>query len=42
MRINATMMERASVTCQLRFNKIFLTTLIERLARTSEELKRAL
>ena len=42
MQINATMMERASVTCQLRFNKIFLTTLIERLARTSEELTRAL
>lgn len=40
MEINAAMMERASVTCQLRFNKIFLTTLIERLARTSEDLTR--
>jgi hypothetical protein len=38
--INATMMERASVTCQLRFNKVFLQTLIERLARTSEELSK--
>ena len=33
MRINANMMEGTSVTCQLRFKKLFLTTLSERLAR---------
>lgn len=38
MHVSASSMERASVTCQLRFNKVFLQTLIERLAKTSEEL----
>ncbi len=36
MRVNATLMEQASLPCQLRFTKVFLKTLIERLARTSE------
>jgi serine/threonine protein kinase len=36
--VTATLMERASVTCQLRFNRVFLQTLIERLAKTSQEL----
>ena len=38
--ITATAIERASVTCQLRFNKVFLQTLIARLASTSDELAR--
>ncbi|HLU62109.1 MAG TPA: serine/threonine-protein kinase [Gammaproteobacteria bacterium] len=36
MRVNATLIEQASVPCQLRFHRVFLRTLIERLARTSE------
>ncbi len=40
LKINSTLMERVSVTCQLRFNKVFLQTLIERLARTSEALSK--
>lgn len=41
LKINATLMERASLPCQLRFNKVFLKTLIHRLARTSEHLSQA-
>jgi len=40
LKINDTLMDQASITCQLRFNKVFLHTLIERLARTSEYLAR--
>ncbi|MDX1443440.1 MAG: serine/threonine-protein kinase [Gammaproteobacteria bacterium] len=37
LRVNSTLMEQASVECQLRFHKVFLRTLIERLTRTSEQ-----
>lgn len=40
LRVNSTLMEQASVECQLRFHKVFLRTLIERLTRTSEEVVR--
>jgi len=40
LRVDAALMEQASTTTQLRFNQIFLRTLIERLATTSEELAR--
>lgn len=40
LKINAGLMEGASLPCQLRFNKHFLTTLIKRLARTSAALSR--
>lgn len=40
LKINSTLMEQASIMCQLRFNKVFLHTLIERLTRTSESLVR--
>lgn len=36
MRVNSTLIEQASIPCQLRFHKVFLRTLIERLTRTSE------
>lgn len=36
MRVNSTLIEQASMPCQLRFHKVFLRTLIERLTRTSE------
>ncbi|MBW3567584.1 MAG: protein kinase [Proteobacteria bacterium] len=36
MRVNSTLIEQASLPCQLRFHKVFLRTLIERLTRTSE------
>jgi len=39
MRVNATLMERASRDCQLRFYKVFAHTLIERLTRTNEQLQ---
>ena len=40
LRVDASLMEQASTKTQLRFNQIFLRTLIERLATTSEELAR--
>ena len=40
LKINASLMDRASLNCQLRFNKVFIQTLIERLTRTSEQLSR--
>jgi len=40
LRVDAMLMEQASTATQLRFNRVFLRTLIERLARTSEELSR--
>ena len=39
LRVNATLMERASRDCQLRFYKVFAHTLIERLTRTTEQLQ---
>ena len=38
--INSALMEQASMSCQLRFTQVFLRTLIDRLARTSEALSR--
>ena len=38
MKIDSSLMEQASMTCQLRFNQAFLETMIERLAQTSDEL----
>ncbi len=38
LKINEILMEQASMPCQLRFNRMFVRTLIERLARTSEDL----
>ena len=38
--IDSSLIEKASIICQLRFNQIFLRTLISRLERTSEELSR--
>ncbi len=40
LRVDAALMEQASTATQLRFNQIFLRTLIERLTSTSEELAR--
>ena len=40
LRVDAARMEKASTKTQLRFNQIFLRTLIERLTTTSEELAR--
>jgi serine/threonine protein kinase len=40
MKINATLIEQVTVDCQLRFYKIFLRTLIERLTRTTEMMVR--
>lgn len=38
LQVNSTIIEQASQGCQLRFNKVFLKTLIERLSRTSKNL----
>jgi len=38
LKINSSLIEQASTACQLRFNKVFIQTLIERLTRTSEQL----
>ena len=38
LKINSSLMDEASLNCQLRFNKVFIKTLIERLTRTSERL----
>ena len=38
LRITETQMEQALESCQKRFNRVFLRTLVERLERTSEEL----
>jgi serine/threonine protein kinase len=40
-KIESLMMESTSVMCQLRFNRVFLQTLVTRLARTSEDLSKA-
>ena len=39
LRVNATLMERASRDCQLRFYRVFAHTLIERLTHTTEQLQ---
>ncbi|MCI0399705.1 MAG: serine/threonine-protein kinase [Gammaproteobacteria bacterium] len=36
MKINATLIEQVSIECQLRFSKVFLRTLVERLSATTE------
>jgi len=36
MRVRASLIDRASLQCQLRFHKVFLTTLVERLTQTTE------
>ncbi|NIR29025.1 MAG: protein kinase [Gammaproteobacteria bacterium] len=38
LKINEILMEQASMPCQLRFSRMFVRTLIERLARTSDDL----
>ena len=35
MKVRASLIERASLQCQLRFHKVFLTTLVERLSHTT-------
>ncbi|MGB7213870.1 MAG: hypothetical protein WBE98_02285, partial [Gammaproteobacteria bacterium] len=35
MRVSSTLLEQASSACQLRFNKVFLRALIERLHRAA-------
>jgi len=37
MQVRATLMERASLNCQLRFHKVFLNTMVRRLSRTTEQ-----
>ncbi|MCG6553265.1 MAG: cyclic nucleotide-binding domain-containing protein, partial [Candidatus Magnetominusculus sp. LBB02] len=37
-KISGTLIEKMTVHCQLRFDKVFLRTLIDRLSKTSEEL----
>lgn len=39
LKVNSTLMERASKECQLRFYKVFAHTLIERLTHTNEKLQ---
>jgi len=41
LKVNAKLMEQVSTDCQLRFCKVFLKVLIERLARTTEMMVRA-
>ena len=36
MRVNSTLIEQASLKCQLQFHKVFLKSLIQRLSRTSD------
>lgn len=38
MKVSASLIERASVNCQLRFHKVFLSTLVSRLKFTTEEI----
>jgi len=38
MKVRATLIERASLQCQLRFHKVFLSTLVERLSNTTERM----
>jgi len=41
MKIKAPMIERTSVNCQLRFHKLFLATLIERLSKATDRIAEA-
>lgn len=41
LKVNATLIEQASLTCQLHFHKVFLKTLIERLSRSRESVAKA-
>jgi hypothetical protein len=38
MRVQAPLIERASLNCQLRFHKLFLHALIERLSRATDRI----
>ncbi len=38
MKVRASLIERASLQCQLRFHKVFLSTLVERLSNTTERM----
>ena len=40
MQIRSSLMERASLSCQLRFHKVFLNTMVSRLSRTTEQFSR--
>ena len=42
LRIDAALMDQTSTACQLRFNQVFVQTLISRLERTSERLSEEL
>ena len=37
MQVRSTLMERASLNCQLQFHKVFLNTMVRRLSRTTEQ-----
>lgn len=41
MQVRPSLMERASVNCQLRFHKAFLRTMIERLSKTTAQISKA-
>jgi eukaryotic-like serine/threonine-protein kinase len=41
MKVNATLIEQVTTECQLRFYKVFLRTLVERLTRTTEMMVRS-
>lgn len=41
MKVRASLIERASLQCQLRFHKVFLTTLVERLSHTTARISSA-
>ena len=41
LKVRASLIERASLNCQLRFHKVFLSTLVERLSHTSERVSAA-
>jgi eukaryotic-like serine/threonine-protein kinase len=41
MKVRASLIERASLSCQLRFHKVFLNTLVERLSITTDQVTRS-
>ena len=41
MKVRASLIERASLQCQLRFHKVFLTTLVERLSNTTTRMSQS-
>lgn len=40
MKVRASLIERASLQCQLRFHKVFLSTLVQRLSHTTERMSK--